>query len=187
MCCVDEGNRVTQADHFSWAEGRAPWRRYAMQIKPGEEIVAGSSEHYRVLEVVPFVDETDRFVRMLNVDAPEAPAAEPGSYPITRRRSCLGSRVSGLAQRSRSATAWLSQVRSGANLPPTCACQSIDALEHVAPTPSESRLFSSPRYHSSCAVAEAATSHGQSSCDRHRQPPPTSTYESPVLAERSAT
>jgi hypothetical protein len=42
---------------------------YAMMIKPGEEIIAGSNEHYRVVAVVP-VDEEDEspFVGLLQAE-----------------------------------------------------------------------------------------------------------------------
>jgi hypothetical protein len=30
---------------------------YAMMIKPGDEIIAGSNEHFRVVDVVPFEEE----------------------------------------------------------------------------------------------------------------------------------
>jgi hypothetical protein len=32
---------------------------YAMMIKPGEEIIAGSNERFRVVAVVPFDEEDD--------------------------------------------------------------------------------------------------------------------------------
>lgn len=37
-------------------------------IKPGEEIIAGSNEHFRVLAVVRFEDESP-FVGLLQVEA----------------------------------------------------------------------------------------------------------------------
>jgi hypothetical protein len=42
---------------------------YAMMIHPGEEIIAGSNEHFRVVAVVPF-DEQDEspFVGLLQVE-----------------------------------------------------------------------------------------------------------------------
>jgi hypothetical protein len=43
---------------------------YAMMIKPGEEIIAGSNQRFRVLDVVPFVDEDESpFVGLLKVEA----------------------------------------------------------------------------------------------------------------------
>jgi hypothetical protein len=43
---------------------------YAMQIKPGEEIIAGSNERFRVLDVVPFDEEDESpFVGLLKVEA----------------------------------------------------------------------------------------------------------------------
>jgi hypothetical protein len=32
---------------------------YAVMIKPGEEIIAGSNEHFRVVAVVPFDEEDE--------------------------------------------------------------------------------------------------------------------------------
>ena len=41
-----------------------------MMIKPGEEIIAGSNEHFRVLAVVPFEEEDESpFVGLLQVEA----------------------------------------------------------------------------------------------------------------------
>jgi hypothetical protein len=42
---------------------------YAVMVKPGEEILVGNGRRFRVLDVVPFVDETDTFVGMLKVEA----------------------------------------------------------------------------------------------------------------------
>jgi hypothetical protein len=43
---------------------------YAQMIKPGEEIIAGSNEHFRVVAVVPFEEENEsQFVGMLKVEA----------------------------------------------------------------------------------------------------------------------
>ena len=42
---------------------------YAQMIKPGEEIVAGSNEHFRVVDVVPFEEDESPFVGMLQVEA----------------------------------------------------------------------------------------------------------------------
>ena len=43
---------------------------YAMMIKPGEEIVAGKNEHFRVVDVVPFKeDDESPFVGLLQVEA----------------------------------------------------------------------------------------------------------------------
>jgi hypothetical protein len=42
---------------------------YAMMIKPGEEIIAGSTERFRVLDVVPFDEEDESpFVGLLQVE-----------------------------------------------------------------------------------------------------------------------
>ena len=42
---------------------------YAMMIKPDEEIIAGSNQHSRVLDVVPFEEEDESpFVGMLKVE-----------------------------------------------------------------------------------------------------------------------
>jgi hypothetical protein len=47
--------------------GEAP---YAMMIQPGEEIIAGKNEHFRVLAVVPFEEEDESpFVGLLRVEA----------------------------------------------------------------------------------------------------------------------
>jgi hypothetical protein len=41
-----------------------------MMIKPGEEIIAGNNQHYRVVDVVPFDEEDDSpFVGLLQVEA----------------------------------------------------------------------------------------------------------------------
>lgn len=43
---------------------------YAVLIQPGEEIIAGSNQHYRVLDVVPFGEgDESEFVGMLKVEA----------------------------------------------------------------------------------------------------------------------
>jgi hypothetical protein len=43
---------------------------YAMMIKPGEEIIAGSNQHFRVIAVVPFEEEDESpFVGLLQVEA----------------------------------------------------------------------------------------------------------------------
>jgi hypothetical protein len=43
---------------------------YAMMINPGEEIIAGKNEHFRVLDVVPFEEEDESpFVGLLQVEA----------------------------------------------------------------------------------------------------------------------
>jgi hypothetical protein len=43
---------------------------YALVIKPGEEIIAGSNQHFRVVAVVPFDEEDESpFVGMLKIDA----------------------------------------------------------------------------------------------------------------------
>ena len=43
---------------------------YAQMIKPGEEIIAGSNERFRVLDVVPFEEEDESpFVGLLQVEA----------------------------------------------------------------------------------------------------------------------
>jgi hypothetical protein len=43
---------------------------YAQLIKPGEEIIAGSNEHFRVVDVVPFEEEDESpFVGLLQVEA----------------------------------------------------------------------------------------------------------------------
>ena len=43
---------------------------YAMMIKPGEEIIAGKNEHFRVVDVVPFDEEDESsFVGLLQVEA----------------------------------------------------------------------------------------------------------------------
>jgi hypothetical protein len=42
---------------------------YAMQIGPGEEILVGNGRRFVVIDVVPFVHETDAFVGMLKVEA----------------------------------------------------------------------------------------------------------------------
>ena len=41
---------------------------YAVTIKPGEEIHLGAGQRFRVLDVVPFADETDTFAGMLQVE-----------------------------------------------------------------------------------------------------------------------
>jgi hypothetical protein len=42
---------------------------YAMLIKPGEEIIAGENEHFRVVDVVPFEEEDESpFVGLLQVE-----------------------------------------------------------------------------------------------------------------------
>jgi hypothetical protein len=41
-----------------------------MMIQPGEEIIAGKNEHFRVLAVVPFEEEDESpFVGLLRVEA----------------------------------------------------------------------------------------------------------------------
>jgi hypothetical protein len=46
---------------------------YAQMIKPGEEIIAGSNERFRVVAVVPFKEEDESpFVGLLQVEAAEA-------------------------------------------------------------------------------------------------------------------
>jgi hypothetical protein len=43
---------------------------YAMMIKPGEEIIAGSNQRFRVIAVVPFEEEDESpFVGLLQVEA----------------------------------------------------------------------------------------------------------------------
>ncbi len=43
---------------------------YAQLIKPDEEIIAGDSQHFRVVDVVPFEEEDEsRFVGLLQVEA----------------------------------------------------------------------------------------------------------------------
>ena len=43
---------------------------YAMMIKAGEEIIAGTNEHFRVVDVVPFGEEDESpFVGLLQVEA----------------------------------------------------------------------------------------------------------------------
>ncbi len=43
---------------------------YAQMIYPGEEIIAGRNERFRVLDVVPFEEEDESpFVGLLQVDA----------------------------------------------------------------------------------------------------------------------
>jgi hypothetical protein len=43
---------------------------YAQLIKPGAEIIAGSNEHFRVVDVVAFEEEDESpFVGMLQVEA----------------------------------------------------------------------------------------------------------------------
>ena len=43
---------------------------YAMMIKPGEEIIAGSNQHFRVVDVVLFEEEDESpFVGLLQVEA----------------------------------------------------------------------------------------------------------------------
>jgi hypothetical protein len=42
---------------------------YAVMIKPGEEIIAGSNERFLVIDVVPFAEEDESpFVGMLKVE-----------------------------------------------------------------------------------------------------------------------
>ena len=42
---------------------------YAQMIKPGEEIIAGSNQRFRVLDVVPFAQEDESpFVGLLQVE-----------------------------------------------------------------------------------------------------------------------
>ena len=41
---------------------------YAVMIKPGEEIIAGDNQRFRVLDVVPFEDEESPFVGLLQVE-----------------------------------------------------------------------------------------------------------------------
>jgi hypothetical protein len=41
---------------------------YAVTIKPGEEIHLGAGQRFRVLDVAPFVDETDTVAGMLQVE-----------------------------------------------------------------------------------------------------------------------
>jgi hypothetical protein len=50
----------------------SPGRReagYAQMIQPGDEIHLGAGQRFRVLDVVPFEDETDTSVGMLKVEA----------------------------------------------------------------------------------------------------------------------
>jgi hypothetical protein len=43
---------------------------YGQMIKPGEEVIAGSNERFRVLAVVPFEEEDESpFVGLLEVEA----------------------------------------------------------------------------------------------------------------------
>jgi len=43
---------------------------YAQMIKPGEEIIAGSNQHYRVVDLVAFEEEDESaFVGVLQVEA----------------------------------------------------------------------------------------------------------------------
>ena len=43
---------------------------YGQMIRPGEEIIAGSNERFRVLNVVPFDEEDESlFVGLLQVEA----------------------------------------------------------------------------------------------------------------------
>ncbi len=43
---------------------------YAVMIKPGEEIIAGDNQRFRVLDVVPFEEEDEPpFVGLLQVEA----------------------------------------------------------------------------------------------------------------------
>jgi hypothetical protein len=43
---------------------------YAMMIKPGEEILLGAGQRFRVLDVVPFEEEDESpFVGLLEVEA----------------------------------------------------------------------------------------------------------------------
>jgi hypothetical protein len=42
---------------------------YAQMIKPGEEIIAGKNEHFRVVAIVPFEEEDESpFVGLLRVE-----------------------------------------------------------------------------------------------------------------------
>ena len=42
---------------------------YAVMIQPGEEIIAGSNQRFRVLDVVPFEEEDESpFVGLLQVE-----------------------------------------------------------------------------------------------------------------------
>ena len=46
---------------------------YGQMIRPGEEIIAGSNERFRVLDVVPFDEEAESpFVGLLQVEAVSA-------------------------------------------------------------------------------------------------------------------
>ena len=46
---------------------------YAMMIKPGEEIIAGRNERFRVVDVVPFEEEDESpFVGLLQAEAAQA-------------------------------------------------------------------------------------------------------------------
>jgi hypothetical protein len=50
---------------------------YAVTIKPDEEIIAGSNQHFRVVAVVPFEEEDESpFVGMLKVEAAFRPRGE---------------------------------------------------------------------------------------------------------------
>ena len=42
---------------------------YSIMIKPGEEIVAGSNQRFRVVAVVPFEEEDSPLVGLLQVEA----------------------------------------------------------------------------------------------------------------------
>ena len=45
---------------------------FAEVIRPGDEIIAGDSEHFRVYDLVPLEDEGSPFVGLLQVEATEA-------------------------------------------------------------------------------------------------------------------
>ena len=40
-----------------------------MVVKPGDEIIAGSNQRFRVLDVMPFEEEESEFVGLLQVEA----------------------------------------------------------------------------------------------------------------------
>jgi hypothetical protein len=42
---------------------------YAVMIKPGEEILFGNGRRFRVLDVVPILEEGSRLVGLLQVEA----------------------------------------------------------------------------------------------------------------------
>jgi hypothetical protein len=42
---------------------------YAVMIHPGEEIIAGNNQRFRVLDVVPFEEEDLKYVGFLQVEA----------------------------------------------------------------------------------------------------------------------